>query len=162
MKRAFSAAAATLMLMLTVAVYSANAQVCPYGRSGSCPAYGNQARRPARSGQKYQRRADTRPRYSARHRGYGITGGVPGVRLTAEQQRRVASIRRDTQTRSREVMRNWKITPQERVQRWNDIRREGHDRAIGVLTPDQRQQYHNWWGRRYGNVPAPRQAPTAG
>src|SRR4030042_1436432 len=107
MKRAFSAAAATLMLMLTVAVYSTNAQVCPYGRSGSCPVYGKQERRPARSGRRDQPRAATSPRYSARHGGYGITGGVPGVRLSAEQQRRVVSIRRDTQTRSREVMRNW-------------------------------------------------------
>jgi len=159
MKRAYSAAVAALMLMITVAASSAYGQACPYGRGGSCPTYGNQVRGPARTGSRYPRR-HVAPRST--RGGYSITMGVPGVRLTLDQQRRVAGIRRDTQTRCREVMRNWKITPQERVQRWNDIRREGHDRAIGVLTPDQRQQFHNWWGRRYGNVPAPRQAPTAG
>lgn len=159
MKRAFSAAAATLMLMLTVAVYSVDAQVCPYGRSGSCPVYGNQQRRPARSGQKYQRRAVTKPRYGAKLGGYRVTGTVPGVRLSAEQQRRVASIRRDTMSRSREVMRNWKMTPTERVRSWNDIRREGHNRVIGVLTPEQRRHFDNWACQHYAGA---RCAPSGG
>lgn len=169
MKRATIAAMAVLMFMLTFAAYAADYQGCPGAggcAGGACPAYGNQAQCPRmaqrRTAPRYQRRATAKRRYTVgrTYRGYA-TGGVPGVRLTADQQRRVASIRRDTQNRARQVMRDFKLTPRERVTRWNDIRREGHDRVMTVLTPEQRAQFNAWAARNYVGAKCAPPKPSA-
>lgn len=86
-------------------------------------------------------------RYRTRTR---IDGRIPGIRLSAYQQRQITRIRQDTRQRMLETNRDTSLTNRGRQQRIAEISREEHDEILEILTPDQRAQLDTWWQDRNG------------
>lgn len=90
--------------------------------------------------------------------GYGMHGGsggapirVPGIQknpLTQSQNEHIAQIRRNTQMRVQSTRSERNLSASERQQKIEQIRREGHERVMDVLTDDQRREFHSWWASR--------------
>lgn len=77
-------------------------------------------------------------------------GAVPGLQrnaLTAEQMQTIANIRQSTQTRVQNIQRDPNLTPQQRADMIAQARAEGHQDVLDVLTPEQRQEFQEWWSR---------------
>lgn len=78
-------------------------------------------------------------------------GDVPGLRqnpLSADQQQRIANIRRQTQNQVQSVRRDTSLSMQERDSRIADIRSNSHNQVMNVLTPAQREEFNQWWQNR--------------
>ncbi|BCW97950.1 MAG: hypothetical protein KatS3mg024_0777 [Armatimonadota bacterium] len=73
--------------------------------------------------------------------GYGMSGLVPGVQLTAEQQERIRQIRQDGARQVAAVMADPNLTAQERALRVQEIRTQTHEQVMSVFTPEQRRQF---------------------
>ena len=86
--------------------------------------------------------------------GYGRGPGgrmmteVPGVCLTAAQERQIAAIRQETQQRVMSIRTDPNLTPEEKECRIAEAQREGHDKVLAVLTPEQTRQFEDWWSAR--------------
>lgn len=88
-----------------------------------------------------------------RTRRYARTSGrVPGVTLSAAQERRIAQIRRETRAREMAERRNTSYARAERENRAMAARREGHERVIAVLTPEQRARHYSYHNEQMNRV----------
>lgn len=87
--------------------------------------------------------------------GADIGQGVPGVQLTEDQKRRIAAIREDTRQEIQDIRRDPDLSQEQKAERITDVRREAHDRALDVLTREQRRDFQDWWDRRHRQDTAP-------
>lgn len=70
---------------------------------------------------------------------------IAGVQLSAEQERRVAAIRQETQQRVQSAQNNQSLSQQEKASRSAEARRKGHQNVLAALTPEQRRQFEERW-----------------
>lgn len=86
-------------------------------------------------------------------------GSVPGVQLAQEQMQQVARIRQETRSKVRSVRTDPDLSQQEKAERIAGAQREGHERVLSVLTPEQREQFETWWRSRPRAGAGPRGRP---
>ena len=72
-------------------------------------------------------------------------GSVPGVQLSADQQQRIAAIRQETRNKVASIMSNSNLSAAEKQSQAEAARQAGHEKVLGVLTPEQRQQFDQNW-----------------
>ena len=83
--------------------------------------------------------------------GMGRAGGMPGLvnnPLTADQVKKIADIRANTQAQVMSVRADSKLSAAERNARIAEIRQRGHEQVMSVLTADQRKEFESWWSTR--------------
>jgi Spy/CpxP family protein refolding chaperone len=76
---------------------------------------------------------------------------VPGVdpsSLTDAQKNRIAEIRLDTIDRVSEIDSNASLSEDQKMNQIDQARMQGHSQVMSVLTPEQKQQFENWWGAK--------------
>lgn len=81
-------------------------------------------------------------------RAMGPMTGVPGLvknPLTAEQSDRVNAIRREGRDRMRSLRTGMNLTAEQRQARVDEERSRIHSKVMGVLTPQQRAEFQQWW-----------------
>lgn len=86
-------------------------------------------------------------------------GHVPGVETSIEQRQRIALIRQQTIQQVQDVENDPNLTPQQKQDRIAEIQRDGHEQIMNVLTPEQRDDFNQWWKGRPGAVYAPEVEP---
>ncbi len=68
--------------------------------------------------------------------------------LTAEQQKKIAGIRANTQAQVMSARRSPGMSAAEREQKIDQLRRQGHQQVMDVLTPAQQKEFESWWNGR--------------
>jgi len=83
--------------------------------------------------------------------GYGMQGHMPGLRehpLAAEQRDRIAAIRQETRTSVHGIRIDSTLSQGDRSAKIAEAWRQGHEKVMGVLTSEQRQEFASWWQSR--------------
>ncbi len=86
-----------------------------------------------------------------------MTMSVPGLQqypLSTDQRNEIARIRTESRQQMQQVRQDPNLSSQEKADRISQIRQQTHDRVMGVLTPQQRQEFMSWWSSRQQGMPA--------
>jgi mono/diheme cytochrome c family protein len=77
--------------------------------------------------------------------------GIPGLQkhpLTAAQTKEIHRIRSGAAAQVRSIRADRSLTAAARAKKIDRARREGHEKVLAVLTPEQRQEFEQWWSHR--------------
>lgn len=87
--------------------------------------------------------------------GQMMTGGVvPGLQqnpLTQDQRDQIAQIRRNAEQQMQNVTNNPNLTQDQKWDQISQIQRKAHDDIVNLMTPEQQQEFTNWWRQRQGS-----------
>lgn len=76
--------------------------------------------------------------------------GVPSSSLTADQKQQIATIRLNTMSTVSDIEDNPNLSEQQKMDQISQARMQAHQQVVAVLTPEQVQQFENWWSSSGG------------
>ena len=82
-------------------------------------------------------------------------GTVPGIEqnpLTAGQRQQITNIRRTAMAQIRNIRNDASLSQQQKANQIRDVTQSMHDQVMNVLTPEQHQEFTNWWQSKQGRM----------